>query len=135
MFIPTNLELQNKGLWYAFSNNIFFNFPANLATQPQLREHYKQARKNGKALTTELVLWKRHKQGATLRERCYRTSSFVDRTGNNFKLQISNFLCFYFIILLEYYHASTNCRLTIKVHYGGSNGNIFQWGTLKRTSK
>ena len=92
---------------------------------------------NGKALTAELVLWKRHKQGTTLCEQCYRTSSFMDRTGNNFKYinYFNNFLCFYFIILLEYYHVFANCRLTIKVHYGGSNGNIFQWGTLKRTSK
>ena len=68
---------------------------------------------NGKALTTELVLWKRDKQGATLRERFHRTPSLVDRTGNNFKLKISNFLCFNFIRLLEYYHAFVNCRLTL----------------------
>ena len=43
---------------------------------------------NGKALTTELVLWKCDKQGATLRERFHRTPSLVDRTGNNFKLKI-----------------------------------------------
>ena len=60
-----------------------------------------------------------------LRELCHSTLSFVERTGNNFKLQISDFLRCNFIILLGFDHAPVNCRLTIKVHYGGNNDNTF----------